>query len=502
MSSEAGSEAAWGQLLQLASSWVLSYRGRVQRLPVLAQVSPGWLQAQLPPGPPAHPEAPEQVFADLDRLILPAVTHWNHPNFLAYFGITGSAPGVAAELVAAALNVNGMLWKTCPAATELEQVVTSWYAKALGLPANWFGMITDTASTSTLLALGAARERACPGAREAGLGGGPPLAIYCSQEAHSSVDKAAMVLGLGRQAVRRLPVDGQFRLQVEALEAALQKDLAAGVKPMAVVATVGTTAATSVDPVEDMAEVCARYGVWLHVDAAYAGSAAVVPEFRWALAGCERADSLVSNPHKWLFTPLDCSCLFTAHPAIFREAYSVVPSYLSTDAQAPVDYMDYGFQLGRRFRALKLWFVFRLFGTDGLAAQVRRQVSLAQRFAQWVQETEEFELLAPVPFSVVNFRWHPQALNEEEALAEANRKLLHWVNQRGRVFLSHAILAGRLALHLAVGNLETDEQALQAAREELLAGVAALSSSCVRMRRPRGRGGASGSKRAAGTGGS
>jgi len=474
MSEGWSSASAWDELLDLARRWVLRYQGQVRRLPVLAPVEPGWLASQLPPAPPMDPEPPEAWFADLERLVLPAVTHWNHPGFLGYFGITGSAPGVVGELIAAALNVNGMLWKTCPALTELEQVVTSWYAQAMGLPGSWFGMIADTASTSTLLALGAARERAVPGVRDLGLAGGPQLAVYCSQEAHSSVDKAAMVLGLGRQAVRRIPTDQHFRMRVDGLEAAVQEDRRRGVLPMAVVATVGTTSSTSVDPVPAIAELCQREGIWLHVDAAYAGSAAVAEEFRWALAGCERADSFVANPHKWLFTPLDCSCLYTAHPQAFRAAYALVPAYLSTETPGALDLMDYTFQLGRRFRALKLWFVFRAFGIRGLAEQIRRHVGLAQQFARWVGQSCDFELLAPVPFSVVNFRWHPPRLQEESALEKANRQLLQAVNRRGEVFCSHTVLRGRFALHLAVGNQRTDEEVLRTAWEEFQTCAAAL----------------------------
>lgn len=457
----------WEELLQLATQWVAKYRTQVGSLPVLAQVQPGWLTAQLPAAPPEVGEPPEAWFADLDRLILPAVTHWNHPGFLGYFGITGSPPGVVADLVSSALNVNGMLWKTCPALTELEQVVLSWYAQALGLPSSWFGMMTDTASTSTLLALGAARERALPGTRDRGLQGGPRLRLYCSQEAHSSVDKAAMVLGLGRNNVVRVPADAQFRMQPELLAQAIAQDRQEGYVPLAVVATVGTTSSTAVDPVPEIAEVCRENGLWLHVDAAYAGSAAVAPEFRWALSGCELADSFVANPHKWFFTPIDCSCLFTAHPEAFRQAYSLVPTYLTTDVAGAVDLMDYSFQLGRRFRALKLWFVFRAYGTKGLAQFIRTHAALAQEFAGRVEASKDFELLAPVPFSVVNFRWHPQGLDNEEALAEANQRLLQAVNANGEVFLSHTTLKGRFALHLAVGNMETDRETLEKAWLEI-----------------------------------
>lgn len=451
----------WEQLLALASQWVVRYRAQVESFPVLAQVQPGWLKAQLPSSPPEDGEPPEAWFADLDKLILPAVTHWNHPGFLGYFGITGSPPGVVADLISSALNVNGMLWKTCPALTELEQVVASWYAQALGLPTSWFGMITDTASTSTLLALGAARERALPGCRDRGLHGSPRLRVYCSQEAHSSVDKAAMVLGIGRDNVVRVPADEQFRMQPELLAEAVARDRQAGYLPLAVVATVGTTSSTSVDPVPEIAEVCQNNGLWLHVDAAYAGSAAVAPEFRWALAGCELADSFVANPHKWLLTPIDCSCLFTAHPEAFRQAYSLVPAYLTTDAAGSVDLMDYSFQLGRRFRALKLWFVFRAYGTKGLAEVIRKHVALAREFARWVETSQDFELLAPVPFSVVNFRWHGKGVDDETTLAQVNQRLLREVNASGKVFLSHTTLKGRFALHLAVGNLETSGESLQ-----------------------------------------
>lgn len=457
----------WDRLLYLAGRWAVGYRARVSSLPVLAQVAPGWLENQLPKAPPETGEPPEKWFEDLERLVEPAVTHWNHPGFLGYFGITGSAAGVAAELVSATFNVNGMLWKTCPALTELEQVVTGWYRQAVGLPQEWFGMIADTASTSTLLALGVARQRAYPEVRERGLKDGPQLRLYCSQEAHSSVDKAAMVLGIGKENVVRVGTDAAFRMEVGLLEEAVVKDLQAGYKPFAVVATVGTTSSTSVDPVREIAQVCRKYGLWLHVDAAYAASAALAPEFRWALDGCELADSFVGNPHKWLFTPIDCSCLFTAHPETFREAFSLHPAYLTPETSGVPDLMDYSFQLGRRFRALKLWFVFRAFGTQGLAEQIRRHVDLAREFGKWVETSHDFELLAPIPFSVVNFRWHPPGVDSEVSLEAANRRLLELVNGKGRVFLSHTVLGGRFALHLAVGNLYTDQQTLRAAWEDL-----------------------------------
>jgi aromatic-L-amino-acid decarboxylase len=461
--------------LDQAVDWVVRYRSRVGSLPVLPRVRPGDVTAALPETAPSIGDGVEAWLADLERVVLPAVTHWNHPGFLAYFGITGSGPGIVGELVSAALNANGMLWKTCPALTEVEQVVLRWYAQALGLPVSWFGMLADTASTSTLIALAAAREAAGLGVRDEGLSGKPPLVLYCSQEAHSSVDKAGIVLGVGRAGVRRIESDGEFRMRVDLLEQAVCDDLAGGRRPFAVVATVGTTSATAVDPVAAIADVCARHGLWLHVDAAYAGSAAVAHEFRWALAGCERADSLVVNPHKWLFTPIDCSALFTARPDAFRAALTLVPEYLKTDVADAVDLMDYSFQLGRRFRALKLWFVFRHFGTDGLAARIREHVRLARVFADLVDAHPSFERLAAVPFSVVCFRLRPAGVDDEATLERLNAQVLERVNASGEVYLSHTKLHGRFCLRVAVGNLATDQARITRTFELLAAAAEAAA---------------------------
>ncbi|MGE5235913.1 MAG: pyridoxal phosphate-dependent decarboxylase family protein [Acidobacteriota bacterium] len=450
-------DAEFRRALDKVGAWVASFRAGVGELPVLARVRPGEVTDALPALPPENGDGVEAWLADLDRVVVPALTHWNHPGFMAYFGITGSAPGILGELVSSALNVNGMLWKTSPALTELEQVVLRWYARATGLPADWFGMLTDTASTSTLVALAAAREAAGLGIRERGMAGLPALVLYCSEEAHSSVEKAGIVLGIGRDNVRRIPSDERFRMRVDALEEAIASDLAAGRRPFAVTATVGTTSATAVDPVGATADVCQRHGLWLHVDAAYAGSAAVAPEFRWALDGCERADSLVANPHKWLFTPIDCSALYTRRPEVFRRALSLVPEYLRTDAGDVVDLMDYSFQLGRRFRAIKLWFVFRHFGTEGIAARIREHVRLAHVFAELVDAEPSMERLAEVPFSVVCFRVHPPAIDREDELEALNTAILERVNASGEVFLSHTKLKGRYCLRLAVGNLQTTE---------------------------------------------
>ncbi len=431
--------------------------------PVLPRLEPGDLLAQLPAAPPATGEPFDRILADYDRLIPPATTHWNHPGFMAYFAISATGPGILAETLAAALNVNAMLWRTGPAQTELEQAMMGWVLDLVGLPATFDGTINDTASTSTLHALAAAREaNAGLRIREEGLAGRPDvpaLRVYCSAEAHTSVDKAAATIGLGLASVRRVATDDAFRMDVAALEAAIAEDRTAGALPIAVVATVGTTATTSVDPVSAIADVCAREGLWLHVDAAYAGAAAVLPDMRWVLDGCDRADSIVMNPHKWLFVPIDCSILYTRRPDVLRRAFSVVPPYLSTPEDARVkNLMDHGVALGRRFRALKLWFVLRWFGADGMAGHLREHMRLAQLFAARVDADPSFERLAPVPVSVVNFRHRPPGASDGEALDAANAALLERVNASGEVFLSHSRIRNRFALHLAVGNIRTTER--------------------------------------------
>jgi len=453
------------------ADWVMRYREHAAEFPVMSRTQPGEVRRALPEAPPVHGEPIERWLEDLDRVIVPGLTHWNHPGFLAYFACTGSGPSVLAETISAVLNVNGMIWKTSPAVTELEQVVLGWYARAMGLPADWFGFITDTASTSSLISLAAAREVAGINAREDGLAGKPPLVLYCSEEAHSSIDKAGLVLGIGRKNIRRVAADENFRMRPDALDAAIRADLAAGRKPFAVVATVGTTSATAVDPVPEIAAVCRAHKLWLHVDAAYAGTAAIAPEFRWALAGCEHADSLVANPHKWLFTPVDCSALYTRRPEAFREAFSLVPEYLRTGQPDAVDLMDYSFQLGRRFRALKLWFVFRHFGTEGIAARLRGHCAMAREFAAWVDEHPRMERLATVNFSVVCFRVHPKGVDDEDELEGINAAILDRVNATGDVYLSHTKLKGKYCLRIAIGNLGTTREHVRRAFDLVTAGL-------------------------------
>jgi aromatic-L-amino-acid decarboxylase len=422
-----------------AAEWVARYLEGVRDLPVLSRVEPGQVRAALPPSPPQTAEPFSAVLRDLDEILLPGITHWNHPRFFAYFSITGSEPGILAELLSAALNVNAMLWRTSPAATELEELAVDWLRQLIGLPDGLHGHIEDTASTSTLAALAAARQLR------------PGGAVVCSEHAHSSVDKAARLLELP---LRKVPADDEFRMRPDALADAL-----AEAETAAVVATVGTTSSTSVDPVPAIADLCAESGAWLHVDAAYAGAAAVCEEHRWALAGVERADSLVVNPHKWLFTPVDCSVLYTRRPDVLRAAFSLVPEYLRTSDEDVTNLMDYGPALGRRFRALKLWAVLRCFGREGLQERIREHVRLARLFASWIEETPGWEVVAPVPFSVVCFR--------REGSDEENEALLARVNESGEIYISHTVLDGRYVLRLAIGNARTTDNDVRLAWDVL-----------------------------------
>jgi aromatic-L-amino-acid decarboxylase len=456
--------------------WIADYLSGAERYPVLSQSAPGHIKAALPREAPARGESMDSILEDFERLILPGITHWNHPAFFAYFAITGSAPGILAEMLSAALNVNAMLWRASPAATELEEATTDWLRRLLGLPADFEAVIYDTASISSLCALAAARE-VVPGlnVRQHGLAASPAsLRLYASEQAHSSIEKAAITLGLGQSSLRKIPVDDQYRMDVEALGRAIREDRASGWKPFCVVATVGTTSTTSIDPVPRIAEICEREQLWLHVDAAYGGSAAILPEMRWVLDGCQRADSIVVNPHKWLFVQIDLSVLFCRRMDALRRAFSLVPEYLRSSEGEVKNFMDYGPQLGRRFRALKLWFVMRYFGADGLANRIRHHIALARQFANWVDEGPDFELLAPVHFSTVCFRARPPALQNESQLNWLNRRLLEEVNAEGRIFLSHTELDGRFALRLAVGNIRTASDHVRLAQDRLLAALERL----------------------------
>jgi len=423
---------------EAALDWAARYLERVGDFPVLAQVAPGEIRARLPAHPPERPEPFADVLRDVDEVLLPGITHWQSPRFFAYFAVSASEPGILAELLAATLNNVGILWRTSPASAELEALTLDWTAELLGLPAGWHGHIEDTASVSTIAALAAARE--ATGGR----------VVVCSDEAHSSVERAARLLGLE---TRRTATDDDFRLRPDALDLT---DAAA------VVATVGTTSTTSVDPVPEIADACAAAGVWLHVDAAYAGASWVCPELRWSQAGVERADSLVVNAHKWLFTPMDCSLFWTQRPEALRAAFALVPEYLRTRDEVD-NISDYGPALGRRFRSLKLWAVLRCYGREGLQARIREAIRLAELFEGWVRDTPGWELCAPRPFSVVCFR--------REGSDEENEAILERVNAGGELFISHTRLDGRYVLRLAVGNERTTGEDVERAWKVLQSAI-------------------------------
>ncbi len=451
--------------------WIAEYLEHPERYPVVSPLTPGAVRRSLPSAPPAAGESLETIIADFESKIVPGITHWNHPGFFAYFAISSSIPGILAELLISALDVNAMLWKTSPAATELEELTMDWLRQMLGLGDGWFGLLNDTASISTMLALAAAREAKPELAiRARGMAGRadlPVLRIYCSEHGHSSIDKGALTLGIGLDNVVKIPTDDAFRMRPDALASAIAVDRAAGCLPLACVATVGTTSTSSIDPVPAIADICTREGVWLHVDGAYGGVAAVSPKFRHVLAGTERADSLVVNPHKWLFTPIDCSALYTRHPDILKRAFSLVPEYLVTREQDDVvNLMDYGVQLGRRFRALKLWMVIRAFGSDGLASRLEHHCALAQTFAGWVTATAGWEVSAPTPFSLVCFRYAPHGTTEDER-ERLNTGILRSVNESGEAYLSHTKLDGRYVLRLAIGNIHSEERHVARAWELL-----------------------------------
>jgi aromatic-L-amino-acid decarboxylase len=458
------------------------YLDTIETRAVFPAIEPGTLRPRFPAVAPEAPESIEAILADYGRLIEPNATHWQHPGFLAYFATTASGPGILGEMLTAAIGQNAMLWRTSPIGTELEEVVVGWLRAALGLPEAFDGLLTDTASTSTLIALAAAREAAGLDAAERGLAGRPDLGsgvrVYASAEAHSSVDKACMTLGLGRASLVRIATNERYEMIPTALAEAITADRAAGLRPIAVVATIGTTSSTSVDPVTEIEAIAHEAGLWLHVDAAYAGPVAILPDRRAAFGGWERADSIVVNPHKWLFTPLDASLLLTRRMTDLSAAFSLVPEYLRTlDRAAPVrDYNEYTPQLGRRFRALKLWIQLRWFGLDGLRQPIERHLELAARFAALVEAEPDWELLAPVPFSTVCYRWRPAELASRadepeiaQRLDEANAAIMDAVNRTGDVFLSHTRLRGRFTIRLAIGNLRTEARHVERAWQLLRA---------------------------------
>ena len=447
--------------------WIADYLASPESRPVLPDVRPGEVLARLPAAPPARAESMDAILADFRDVIVPATTHWNHPDFLAYFANTGTAEGVIGEMLAAALNVNAMLWRTGPAQTELESLTLDWLRQMMGLAPEFKGTITDTASSSTLYALAAAREMSPElSLREKGLPGRdlPQLFVYASGEAHSSIDKAVITLGLGRSGLRKVPTDSDLAMDPAALSSMIEEDRRRGAIPLAVVACVGTTSTTAVDPVRAIANVSARERIWLHIDAAYAGSAAILPEMRYILDGAEGAESLVVNPHKWLLTPMDCSVLFTRRPDLLKRSFQIVPDYLTVnEPESVVNLMDYGVSLGRRFRALKLWMVIRSYGVEGLASVIREHIRLAADLAAEIRSEPGFELLAEPKFSTVVFRSTRGTTGPE--VNDRNRRIVEAVNATRKTFISHTTVRGMNAIRIAIGNLRTGAANVRSAWE-------------------------------------
>jgi aromatic-L-amino-acid decarboxylase len=451
-----------------AVEWVAEYLANPGRHPVVAPAKPGDLIDSLPRSAPVEGESFQAILQDFDRVIMPAVTQWNHPRFFAYFACTGSTPAILGDMLAAALNTNGLHWKTSPAIAELELVALDWLRQWMGMGDGWLGIAYETASESNMHAIAAAREFVAPEMRVNG--SHPNLVLYTSEQSHSSVEKGAITLGLGQGNVRRVPADDHFRMRPDALARMVQQDLAAGKRPCGIVATVGTTSTASIDPVPEIADVAEKHGLWLHIDAAYAGAAAILPECRHIMNGVERAHSFVVNTHKWLLTPIGLSAFYTRRPDVLRQAFSIEPpGYLHTykDPRAH-DLMDYGVALGHRFRALKLWFVMRYFGLERFQVVLRSHIQWAQQFAALVESNSNFERVAPVSLSVVCFRY--------KGTDEQNRAILEKINSTGRVFLISTVLHGKLVLRLTVGNLATTWEDVQEAWELIQQAAANLDS--------------------------
>ncbi len=448
--------------------WIADYLNDIEKYSPLSQVNPGDILKRIPKSPPQKGEEIENVLNDIDKILMDGITHWNHPGFMAYFNSTSSGPGILAELLTSGLGINGMLWKTSPAFTEHEKAMMNWFRQMVGLSENYWGIIYDTASTSSMHAIASAREQLNLEFREKGMSGRtdvPRLRMYSSEHAHSSIEKGAVTLGVGLEGVRKIPVNEKFEMISEKLDEAITEDFKNGVKPFCVVATVGTTSTTSVDPVEEIATICEKHNLWLHIDAAYAGVTAMIPEMKWITKGWERADSIVINPHKWMFTPMDLSVYFTRKPEILKQAFSLVPEYLKTTQDDEVEnLMDYGIQLGRRFRSLKLWFIIRYFGVEGLASRIKAHIDLAQEFAKWIDDEKDFERMAPVPFSTICFRYNSGNKTEEE-LNRLNEKLLEAINASGKIFLSHTKLNGRFVIRLTIGSIRHERRHIEEAWE-------------------------------------
>jgi aromatic-L-amino-acid decarboxylase len=448
--------------------WMADYLEHVDRYPVRAQVKPGEIAARLPASPPRGGEPMDTIFRDFQSIVLPGVTHWQHPSFFAYFPANSSPPSVLAEMLTATLAQQGMLWQTSPAATEMETRVLDWLRQMIGLPEGFIGVIQDSASSAILCAILTARERATGWrVNEEGVGAGERLAVYCSAEAHSATEKDVKIAGLGRSNLRKIPVDDTFAMRPDILEAAIVRDKAAGVRPICVVATLGTTGVGAIDPLRSIGEVCQRHDLWLHVDAAWAGSALLLPEHRWMLDGAEYCDSFVFNPHKWMLTNFDCSAHFVRDPDALVRTLEVLPAFLYTRERGQViDYRDWSVPLGRRFRALKLWFVIRSYGVEGLGRKIAAHIDLGREFAGWIEAATDFELMAPRSLALVNFRYHPTDVDSHQ-LDRLNERLLQTLNDSGELYLTQNRVRDAYALRLSIGQTTTERRHVEAAWKKI-----------------------------------
>jgi aromatic-L-amino-acid decarboxylase len=445
--------------------WIADYYAGIEKYPVKANIKPGSVFRAIPDSPPLEPEDMKQIFADFESIIMPGITHWQSPGFFAYFPANTSFPSLLAEMLSSALGAQCMKWETSPAATELEEAVMIWLRKMTGLPANFEGVIQDTASTSTLCAILTAREKSTAfDVNNKGMAAYSGMRVYCSSEAHSSVEKAVKIAGIGRENLVKIGTDTSFRMDPALLEKAISTDIQNGLRPVCVVAAIGTTGSTAVDPVVEIARICSKYKIWLHVDAAYAGTALILPEYRYLLKGIDQADSFVFNPHKWLFTNFDCSAYFVKDSESLINTFKLVPEYLKTQIPEHVnDYSNWGIQLGRRFRALKLWFVIRSFGVKGLQEKVRHNIALAGELKSWIEENELFELLAPVEFGLVCFRFHPKGMDDTDILNRMNEQLLLAVNATGKVYITHTKLDGRYTLRMVTSQTNIERSHVEQA---------------------------------------
>ena len=449
--------------LHRVADWAADYRENIEQMPISPSVEPGYITAFCPTAPPENAESLDTILGELDTVVMPGALHWGHPAFVAYFGSTSNGPALLGEIAAAALNVSAMTWRTSPIATELETLVVDWIRQMVGLPDSFTGIVYDTASTGVLHAMAAARELAGANIRRRGLAGRtdlPRYRLYASDQAHSSIEKAAIMLGLGEENVVRIPSDEFFQLGVGRLREAIADDRRAGFHPLSVIATVGTTSTASIDPVAAIGVMCRDENIWLHVDAAYGGAMGILPEGRYAMEGMEYADSIAINPHKWMFVPLDFSTLYVRRPDLLRAVFSLTPEYLEMDAAGgAINYMDYGYQLGRRFRALKAWMTFRAFGRLGIESRIREHCRLAAHFAEHVRGNPSFDLAAPQSMAVVAFRFLPENV-DADTMDRLNQRIVEAVNSSGRAYLTLTRLEGRVAMRIGIGNVLTQERHL------------------------------------------